>query len=86
MNNDVDKLNRGRVLRLSRPVLEPMLAHMERVLHSQLLGIYRAGRTDFLSTVAELNVIAKLKHEIKKHENETNQLEEKFYGRTDPAE
>ncbi len=77
---EIDKLNKGRVFRQARSALEPTLMDMKSRLVSKLLAKFNSEDHNYLSTVAEINVITNILHEINKHEREAQRIEEKIYG------
>jgi len=76
---ELDKLNRGRVLRLALPPLLSILnAELEYTI-GRLIGDFRNGKTDFLSHAAEIATLTGLKDQLLREEVETTHLEEQLH-------
>lgn len=80
----IEKLQEGRVLRLAFPVLMPILARRKEQAVARLVGQFRGGETNFLTTVAELTTLTDLEQEMTRKHKETELLEGEFYGSKKP--
>lgn len=70
----------ARHLAVASPVLLPMLEGKKIAAFNKLLSIYREGKMDFITTIAELSVIEALKREVNSKIEYINLLEEKSNG------
>jgi len=76
---ELDKLNRGRVLRLALPPLLDILEEQLEGAIGRLIGDFRSGKTEFISHAAEIATLTDLKDQLLREENETTHLEEKLH-------
>ena len=74
------KLAEGQLLRHTIPILLPLIESRKEMALGTLIGRFRAGETDLLTTVAELTVYEELKQELLSSAEETQHLEEKYHG------
>lgn len=70
----------ARHLAVASPVLLPMLEGRKAAAFNKLISIYREGKTDFITTIAELSVIEALKREVNSKIEYINLLEENQNG------
>lgn len=54
----------ARHLAVASPVLLPMLEAKRSAAFNKLISIYREGKTDFMTTIAELSVLESIKREV----------------------
>jgi hypothetical protein len=75
----IDKLNRGRTIRLALPPLLDLLNEQLDNATGRLIGDFRSGETNFLKHAAEIATITELKDQLLREEIETQHLEEKLH-------
>jgi len=75
---EMDRLNRGRVLRLSLGSLLPMLDEKIEEAMSRIQGDFRSGEKDFIRHAAELTTLRELKDDLLRETKDTEQLEERL--------
>lgn len=77
---ELDKLNRGRVLRLAIPPMRAILDEQLEGAIGRLIGDFRNKETNFLSHAAEIATLTELKDQLLREEVETTHIEEKLHG------
>lgn len=77
---ELDKLNRGRTIRLALPPLLGMLDEQLEEAIGRLVGDFRNGETNFISHAAKIEVLTGLKDQLLREEKETADMEEKLHG------
>lgn len=77
----LDKMNYGRMLRLSTPTLLPLLAKRKENTLGKLIATFKSGHAELLPLiVAELAVYSDLESEINRTIKETEHIEGAVYG------
>lgn len=63
----------ARQLHIAAPVILPILERIEKSSYQKLIGDFQHGKLDNVATIAELSVIAKIKHQIRSKLEPLNQ-------------
>ena len=77
---ELDKLNRGRTIRIALPAFLSMLDDNLEAVLSKIVGDFRSGKTDFIAHAAEIATLVDLKDNLLREEQETTNIEGKLHG------
>lgn len=78
---EVERLNQGRLVRAEASIILPSLGKKKGEAIMKLIGAYKQGKTnELLSITAEISAYADMEQDIKRRNNETEQLERRAHA------
>jgi hypothetical protein len=81
LNSDqLQKLNRGRTLRIALPPLLDLLGEEIENALNRLVGDFRNGKTEFIGHAAELATLINLRDTLLREEQDTTSMEATLHG------
>ena len=79
-SDQLQKLNRGRTLRLALPPLLDLLGEEIESALGRLVGDFRNGKQEFIGHAAELSTLINLRDSLLRDEQETTTMEATLHG------